>query len=254
MEGIEQDAFDSDLQSSTLYTNPSEDISVFFYVYNQTLHSLLDKHVPTKEVVVRSRPTSHGLTTAVGTRKSPQDDLNGVTGSRISRTTIVHGVSSSSVNGSFSSWSTRLTGQELSTAAPTPSQSGRRLTLYFIQCCPRLFRTPQMILIVISPSRSKLFESPQPLPPPPTINRRDVPPFPGFTSMTVEEVSRIICDTSNKQCELDLIPTWLVKKLCDALTSVITAMANASFTQGRILDTQTRHRPSSTQEAFIRPD
>ena len=81
--------------------------------------------------------------------------------------------------------------------------------------------------------------------PPQTINRRDVPLFSGFTSTTIEEVSHIIRDTPNKQCELDPIPTWLVMKLCDALASVITSMANTSFTQGRFPDTH--------KHAIVRP-
>ena len=67
--------------------------------------------------------------------------------------------------------------------------------------------------------------------PPPTINRRDVPPYPGFTSTTVEEVSRIIRDTPNKQCGLDSIPTWLVMELCDVLATIITVMANGCIVQ-----------------------
>ena len=91
--------------------------------------------------------------------------------------------------------------------------------------------------------------------PPPTINRRDVPPFPGFTSTTVEEVLCIIRDIPNKQCELDPIQTWLVKELCDTLAPVITTMAKRIvYIRSLSRHTQTRDRPFSTQEAFLRPD
>ena len=75
--------------------------------------------------------------------------------------------------------------------------------------------------------------------PPPTI---DDPPFPAFTTTSVEEAARMVCDTQNKQCDFDPIPTWLVKELRDALVPV---MANASFTQGRF--------PDSHKHAIVRP-
>ena len=56
--------------------------------------------------------------------------------------------------------------------------------------------------------------------------------------MTVEEVSQILRKTPNKQCELDPMPTWLVKELCDVLALIITSMANASFTQGLFPDSR----------------
>ena len=48
--------------------------------------------------------------------------------------------------------------------------------------------------------------------------------------MTVDEVSQILRKTPNKQCKLDPMAKWLVKKLCDVLASIITSMANVSFT------------------------
>ena len=63
--------------------------------------------------------------------------------------------------------------------------------------------------------------------------------------MTVEEVSQILRKTSNKQCELDPMPTWLVKELCDVLAPIITSMANASFAQGLF--------PDSHKHAVVRP-
>ena len=47
--------------------------------------------------------------------------------------------------------------------------------------------------------------------PPANITRPAVPLFTGFHGVTVEGVSLLISESSNKQCELDPIPTWLVK-------------------------------------------
>ena len=80
---------------------------------------------------------------------------------------------------------------------------------------------------------------------PPTLNHRDIPPYPAFIRSTVEGVSRIMRDTPSRQCELDSIPTWLVKELCDVLTLIVIAMTNASFAQGHFHDSQ--------KHAIVRP-
>ena len=72
--------------------------------------------------------------------------------------------------------------------------------------------------------------------PAPTIEHRQGPPMAIFNNVTVEEVSQVLRKTPNKQCEVDPMPTWLVKELCDVLASIITSMANASFTQGLFPD------------------
>ena len=54
--------------------------------------------------------------------------------------------------------------------------------------------------------------------------------------MTVKEVSQILRKMPNNQCELDSMPAWLVKELCDVLALIITFMANTSITQGLFPD------------------
>ena len=66
--------------------------------------------------------------------------------------------------------------------------------------------------------------------PAPMIEHRQVPPLASFNNVTVEEVSQILRKTPNKPCELDPMPMWLVKELCDVLGPIITSMAYASFT------------------------
>ena len=97
----------------------------------------------------------HGLSTAVGTRKLPQDDLNGDTVTRISRTNMVIGASRSTVNGSVFPAEVRLLLVSAIGCCPDSKSLSQKIDtfLYFIQCCPRLFRTPRTILIVTSPAR-----------------------------------------------------------------------------------------------------
>ena len=54
-----------------------------------------------------------------------------------------------------------------------------------------------------------------------TIEYIQVPPLASFINVTVDEVSQILRKMSNKQCELNPMPTWLVKDLSDVLAHPI---------------------------------
>ena len=53
--------------------------------------------------------------------------------------------------------------------------------------------------------------------PPPTIHTRSVPPLDGFDGPTLDEVIKAIQKAPCKQCDIDPVPTWLVKKFVDQL-------------------------------------
>jgi hypothetical protein len=59
------------------------------------------------------------------------------------------------------------------------------------------------------------------------------------------DVHRLISAAANKQCELDPVPTWLVKKFADELSPFITLLFNASLTAGQF--------PSSQKCAVVTP-
>ena len=50
--------FTRDIQLSMLSTDPPEDVSTLFDTYDSMMRSLVDKHVPTKNVTNYSRPPS----------------------------------------------------------------------------------------------------------------------------------------------------------------------------------------------------
>ena len=81
--------------------------------------------------------------------------------------------------------------------------------------------------------------------PPPTIHTRSVPPLNGFDGSTLEEVTKAILKVPCKQCDIDPVPTWLVKKFVDKLGPTITAMIGLSFMQG--------YFPASHKLAIVRP-
>ena len=69
--------------------------------------------------------------------------------------------------------------------------------------------------------------------------------FEKFDVLSEEEVSDIIMGSSNASCQLDPIPTWLLKLCGSELIPVITKMINLSLQQGQV--------PDSWKAALIRP-
>ena len=66
-----------------------------------------------------------------------------------------------------------------------------------------------------------------------------------FASATVFEVKKLIRSSPSKSCELDPIPTDLLKKCIDVAAPLITTIVNKSFEQGSF--------PDSLKTAYIRP-
>ena len=66
-----------------------------------------------------------------------------------------------------------------------------------------------------------------------------------FDGVTVDEISNIIWKAPSKQCDLNPVPTWLVKMCCDLLAFTITAMVTMCLRQGIFSD--------SHKHVLIRP-
>ena len=66
--------------------------------------------------------------------------------------------------------------------------------------------------------------------------------FPGATEY---EVRRLIVKSNTKSCELDPLPTWLLKDCIDELVTIITAIVNASLEEGYV--------PDCLKNAIVRP-
>ncbi len=66
-----------------------------------------------------------------------------------------------------------------------------------------------------------------------------------FRSMSQEEVKKLISTSSSKHCDLDPIPTWLLKECVDELLPLITQIINVSLQLGDM--------PLSLKRAIINP-
>lgn len=70
-------------------------------------------------------------------------------------------------------------------------------------------------------------------------------PLEEFTPASQEEVRKIIMRSPDKSCELDPIPTWLLKKCIDVLLPVVTLIVNTSL--------ESSCMPKQYKCAYIRP-
>ena len=66
-----------------------------------------------------------------------------------------------------------------------------------------------------------------------------------FAEATQTEISEIIKKAPSKSCELDPIPTWLLKECCTELVPIITSVINMSLNEGKV--------PTCMKTALIRP-
>lgn len=63
-------------------------------------------------------------------------------------------------------------------------------------------------------------------------------PFDSFSQVDVTTVQRLISQAANKTCELDPVPTWVVKKFATELSPFLTVLINASYRDGVFPSTQ----------------
>ena len=59
-----------------------------------------------------------------------------------------------------------------------------------------------------------------------------IPTLSQFDPMTTEEVARLISSMATKSCELDAIPTSVLKQITPSIVHTITKIINISLTQG----------------------
>ena len=72
--------------------------------------------------------------------------------------------------------------------------------------------------------------------PQPVEYRRPEVKLESFTPVSDQEVHDIIMQSSNASCELDPIPTWLVKLCSNELTPILTKIINLSLEEGHVPD------------------
>jgi exonuclease III len=246
MHSINVKNFIRDITFSRLITHSPTNLSDLIDCYNSTLAALLNKHAPLKSKVLRLKPANPWFTPALRKLKLAKRHLERV-------------------------WSKSHSAEDLSTlrsvsnkyfASIIKAKRDYNATLISSQSNPRqvwntvnkfLHRSSAPVLptsdspISLSKSFAKFFSdkiqklhtallsnlchtSPH-FPPPVTP-----PNFSSFSSLTVEEVSKLLSQSANTNCDLDPIPTSLLKQCSAVLLPTITKIINLSLSTGTFPD------------------
>ena len=79
--------------------------------------------------------------------------------------------------------------------------------------------------------------------PAPVINSRQTTALSRLDELTLDEASKLLSTAPSKHCQLDPAPTWLLKQVGDVIVPVLRSICNASFSAGRL--------PQSQKQAIV---
>ena len=250
---IDIDNFKSDILSSPLYTNPASNSSDLSEQLSSTLNSILDIHAPLKSKIVVLRPHTPWINPEILAAKrersrlerswrrwkSPFDRKKFRAQCNFVRSLISKAKSNFLTNlVTESSFNPRTLWKTLNSILHrNPSNSSPDTP----DTQPLANSFLQFFSDKIERIRSKFSPSDSPDPflfpiiPPPNLSN--------FNPTTFSEIRNLIFSSQNKQCELDSIPTFLLKLCFDELGLTIINIINFSLSEGIF--------PSSFKQAIV---
>lgn len=240
---INIDTFCNDILASKLISDPPSGLSELVNSYNATLSSLLDKHAPVKHKTVSSKPTNPWYTPALHDLKSACRRLSRIWSHSRSvadltrlRTAMNHYHASiikakrsyfaSLVSANRSNprklWSVVNSLLHRKPPAVLPSHDlPENLSNSFASFFSDKVHKLHCNLLSTSNSTSPHF-------PPPTSPSV----LSEFEPATETEISKLISSSNDSHCELDPLPTSLLKKCSSVLLPTITKIVNLSLSYG----------------------
>ena len=246
LKSVDLHKFNLDILSSKLITNPPSSLFELITCYNSTLSSLLNKHAPLKSKTVTQKPKNPWYTPTLHSLKSSCRRLNRIWNATHSAsdlaklrsaTNLYHAsiiqakrsynksLISSSKSNSKKLWHTinNILLRRTDPALPSYTNS-TDIANNFLK-----FFTDKINLL-----RSKLDSTSSTLPS--HSNPPITPPLlPHFIPATADEISKLISSSNNSSCDLDPIPTTILKK-CPSLIPTITSIVNLSLSYGLFPD------------------
>lgn len=240
-------AFSADIFNSAIYSPcPPDTLTSYTTLFSSTLSTIIDKHAPLKTISFPSKPKKPFITPAILEQKkirsrlesvyrrtrSPLDLLNFKTQARYlaklittSRRTFYRTLITQNQYNPRHLWSTlnallsRKIPQSLPSGFSLPELSSNFLKFFENKISRLTANLPAVTGI-----------SPHISPPhlPPTLD--------SFTPATLDEVRNAILASSDSTCDLDTIPTKLLKSCLDSLLHPITNIINMSFAEGSFPD------------------
>ena len=260
---LDLDAFREDIMNSTLYTAPASDLTTLIDQYESVLAALLDRHVPEVTCKITARPHAPWYNDSL--RKAKQDlrryeRLWNSTKLEVYKQIfrdqrrrykeMLENAKTQYFRLSFENCNVQQLFQKVhklstptskETLPSTENAGDPSLASQFSQFFSNKIKQIKSDL--------ELNKNPS-LCPISTWNNdnlscSDHPNFSQFDPVTEEAVRKTILNSPSTTCQLDPIPTWLVKRCVDELLPVITRIINLSLENGVF--------PDSLKHAIITP-
>jgi len=127
----------------------------------------------------------------------------------------------------------QLMGEESSTPLPdhsSPQELAERFSTFFLDKISAIRDDLDKCDDVIPTFQEPVFDGPQ---------------LSDFTPTTEDELRKLVMSSGTKSCDLDPIPTWLLKECLDELLPILTTLLNASLLESTV--------PSDLKHAHVRP-
>jgi exonuclease III len=254
---INVDNFISDVSHSTLITDPPANLEDLISCYNSTLTAILDTHAPLQTKPVRSTKSNPWFTPALRVLKSARRRLERKWKSCKSSANLnlLH-TATNFYHKSITAAKRLYHSNLISANQSDPRKLWQIINSILHRNKPRLApsnpaadtsTTAQSFASFFSDKISRLQSS---IPPSATTPHTPDPPSPpvnitSFQPATIDEITRLINSSPNKQCDLDPIPTSLLKDCLSILAPIITDIVNMSLVSGSF--------PSIFKQSIVTP-
>lgn len=257
LRAINVESFRQDIVSSTLLHTSDGSVDDLLYAYNEGLRSLVDVHAPLRTKTIRQRPDCPWYTEDLHAAKHLRRKLERKW--RKTKLSVDHQIyRDQCVTTNKLLLRTRLSYYSDKIITCGRDQGGIfKLAKHLMgdKGCPSLPRTtPHESLTErfsdfftqkIAEIRHALHPSDADDGDPTDDQVRVEVPLVEFTPATQEEVRALISKAPDKSCELDPLPTWLLKECADELLPLITCIINRSLGASCV--------PKNFKSAQIRP-
>ena len=254
---MDREAFKKDVKEA-LSLSEDKDLDLLFNHYNTTLMKILDKHAPVRKMKIHAREKTPWMTEEIkearrirrqAERRWRKTKLTVHRQIYKQKRQIVTELIAQAKKQYYSDRINEKEGDQKALfkvidelmqrkqASPLPPHDDPKLlATQFGEFFIKKIKTIQdgLKLINISNGTEKAPETPK------FVNKMTC-----FEPVTIEETRKLVMKSPTKSCELDPIPTWLLKETLDEIVPIITKLINISISTGTV--------SSAMKEAQVTP-
>ncbi len=248
-------SFEADIQQSEIVQQPADSVTEIVEQYYSVLEGLLEKHIPLKKNTILIRPAAEWYTEEIAEAKSERRRLERYW--RFSRLEIdrqLHAAQCRVVqnlldkarcqyynniikeNSGDQKVLYKTVNKLLHRKAETPLPSHTSLEELAERFADFFSDKIMKIREKLLPQRGTFCE---------THMSGSIPLLTEFQEASEEEVKKLIKESAPKSCQLDPVPTWLLKECLSSLLPVITRIVNLSLSSSVV--------PEKLKEALLSP-